>query len=248
MNDWKVVPLSKGQLLDVNLNDILEYGLYRKCDTYKGGGGYDSFPKLAKSRFGVGNYNLQFVVQLYGCNLDCPFCYVTRAGVWGDYELIKTHQLVTSFNASRCNVFHLMGGAPAIVMHKWYELLQQLTAFAKPGWVFHSDLMLTESEYNRSVLADISHRQALYAVGIKGITLHTFYKNTRKEFNSRRFWDNLNKVEEMSVPYYPTFTNVPADERQLFWENFKERFGENRAKEVRREELVIPLIKYKATL
>lgn len=41
---WPVVPLSEGQLKDVNPADILEEGLYRKCDTYRGGGGYDQFP------------------------------------------------------------------------------------------------------------------------------------------------------------------------------------------------------------
>jgi hypothetical protein len=43
---WKVVPLSPGQLLDVRPEDILNDGHFRRCNTYRGGGGYDQFPRL----------------------------------------------------------------------------------------------------------------------------------------------------------------------------------------------------------
>ncbi len=85
--DWKVVPLSEGQLQDVNPKDILEDGLYRMCNSYKGGGGYDKFPDFVQHfyRLEKDKYSKQFIVQLFGCNLDCPYCYVTREGVWGDW-------------------------------------------------------------------------------------------------------------------------------------------------------------------
>jgi hypothetical protein len=34
MSNWPVVPLSEKQLKDVNPEDILENGLYRKCNIY----------------------------------------------------------------------------------------------------------------------------------------------------------------------------------------------------------------------
>ena len=46
---WSVVPLCKNQLKDVDPKDILENGLYRLCDTYKSGGGYDKLRWLLSS-------------------------------------------------------------------------------------------------------------------------------------------------------------------------------------------------------
>ena len=87
---------------------------------------------------------MQFVVQLYGCNLDCPFCYVTRRGVWDTPIKVSTDALVRAYALSGANVFHLMGGAPALQMKFWPELLDALG----PDILFHSDLMLTETRYD----------------------------------------------------------------------------------------------------
>lgn len=34
---WPVMPLCKAQLQDINPDDVLNGGLYRRCNTYKGG-------------------------------------------------------------------------------------------------------------------------------------------------------------------------------------------------------------------
>jgi hypothetical protein len=65
---WKVVPISKYQQLDVNHLVLLDGGAFRKCNTYKGGGGYDQFPAICERRLGK-RLHQQFIVQLYGCNL-----------------------------------------------------------------------------------------------------------------------------------------------------------------------------------
>ena len=245
MARWRVVPLSVGQLRDVSPEDVLEDGRFRRCNTYKGGGGYDTFPEAASRRFGPGVYHTQFVVQLYGCNLDCPFCYVTRAGVWGTPFDITTDELVRAFERSECAVFHLMGGAPALALNKWPALLEALER-TSPGAVFHSDLMLTEREYDVDTLLRIARPRALYAVGLKGITSETFRANTRKEFPEPRLWRNLERLEAAEVPYYVTFTNVPELERQQFWDEVGVRFGEERGARLRADELTIDLIEYEA--
>lgn len=48
MYSWKVMYLCDKQLRDVNPSDIIKNGLYRRCDTYKGGGGYDKFSDIYK--------------------------------------------------------------------------------------------------------------------------------------------------------------------------------------------------------
>jgi pyruvate-formate lyase-activating enzyme len=245
-NKWQVVPLSYGQLRDINQADVINEGLYRKCNTYKGGGGYDKFPNAANKRFGVGDYNLQFIVQLYGCNLDCPFCYVTREGVWSSFKIVSTNALITAFNQSPCTVFHLMGGAPALAMKYWPDLLEGLEKKGKACWVFHSDLMLTESEYDECILRAICHTRALYAVGLKGILSNTFHTNTRRPLPAKRLWRNLDRLERNEVPYYITFTNVPDNERIEFWSCYQHLYGKHRARVAQEDELVIPLINYNA--
>lgn len=217
LHDWKVVPISKGQLLDVNPSDLIVVdrgaidndGLYRLCDTYKGGGGYDKFPHIAKSRGLVTDVNsirVQFVVQIQGCNLDCPYCYVTREGVWGDFIKVSTKELVTDFIRSGVGVFHLMGGAPALQMKYWPELIDNLFGRTENA-IFHSDLMLSESNYDYVVLDAISKPRCLYAINVKGFNAEEWKRNTRKEFDPDMFWNNLWLLSVIkSFPAYMTFT------------------------------------------
>jgi pyruvate-formate lyase-activating enzyme len=243
---WKVVPLSKGQLLDVRPEDIILNGIFRKCNTYRGGGGYDLFPYLANRFFNEPDHNLQFIVQLFGCNLDCPYCYVTRAGVWGNPIKFTSRELVGHFNDSPCTVFHLMGGAPALKLPQWPQILTALDAFGKPGWVFHSDLMLTELEYSETVLNSIAHSRSLYAVNIKGFLPETFEKNTRKSLDNDRFTRNITALEASNVKHYFTFTNVPEDEIRGFWYFFELSFGRAKMKKAKELSSTIDLKSYLA--
>lgn len=219
---WKVVPLSKAQLLDVRPEDILGGGLYRLCDTYRGGGGYDQFPDICAKRLGKPAMHRQFVVQLYGCHLDCPYCYVTRAGVWGEPARVSTTRMLNDFDASGARVFHLMGGAPALHMTKWPNLLQRLAS--RPDVVFHSDLLLTERRYAPSLLSLLAaFPNALYAVDIKGLTNEEHLANTRRPFREEMFWDNLRAINEAGLQYYITFTNVRERNVARFWSMFKRR-------------------------
>ncbi len=61
---WKVVPISKGQKKDVRKEDLLEGEHFRKCSTYRGGGGYDKFPEYCEKILGV-RHSEQFIVQLF---------------------------------------------------------------------------------------------------------------------------------------------------------------------------------------
>ncbi|MDP2660598.1 MAG: radical SAM protein, partial [Dehalococcoidia bacterium] len=182
----------------------------------RGGGGYDHFPQYARKQWGV-SYHQQFIAQLFGCNLDCPYCYVTRAGVWGKYQEVTTEALWQAFEDSGQQVFHLMGGAPAIYMKQWPELLARIRVQSKH--VFHSDLMLTEHEYDRGVLRSIRHQRALYAVNIKGTTAEEHLRLTRKPLNVQRMHTNLRALLELEVPFYVTFTGVKPEQAER-WARF----------------------------
>lgn len=221
---WKIVPLSEAQLLDVRPEDALFGALARRCETYRGGGGYDQFPRIAERRFGTAHHQ-QFVVQLFGCHLDCPYCYVTRAGVWGEFERVSSKALVDMFAEAHLThgvtVFHLMGGAPALQIKHWPELIDALQRLDF-DWVFHSDMLLTEAPYAPEVLRQISGARCLYAVDVKGLTADEHLHNTRKQFHEDLFWNNLALVEAAEVPYYLTFTAVA--EPELFWKEFGRRW------------------------
>lgn len=238
---WKVVPLSEGQLRDVRPDDIIDGGLYRRCDTYRGGGGYDQFPDIAGRRWQRPStyFRQQFVVQLRGCNLDCPYCYVTREGVWGSSVSVTTSSLVDAFHRSGQQVFHLMGGAPALQMKFWPELLDALG----PDVTFHSDLLLTERVYQWNILRDIERANALYAVDVKGTTKEEWKRNTRTSWDEDLFWANWILVQLLGVPAYVTFTACEKEGIERFWE---EAFGRGIEERWREEAFNIDLIDYEA--
>ena len=223
MYKWKVVPLCKKQLLDVKPNDILSNGLFRTCDVYKSGGGYDKFPAICEKRLGRKTNPKQFVVQLYGCHLKCPYCYVTNDGVFGDYVEFTTEELVTEFRKTGLDVFHLMGGSPALYMEQWPELIEALG----DDIVFHSDLTLTEFKYGMSVLRDISKSNCLYAVNIKGVDNDNYKLNTGCEIDVNRFTYNIyaflakrlvySPSSSTIVPFYFTFTNPDMNKIEKFY-------------------------------
>jgi uncharacterized Fe-S cluster-containing radical SAM superfamily protein len=239
MTNWKVVPICNYQKLDVRPEDLLNGGDFRKCETYRGGGGYDQFPKIAKKRLGVEAHR-QFVVQLYGCNLDCPYCYVTRSGVWGIPKSYTTEGLVAAYVASDQQVFHLMGGAPAIYLDQWKELIWGLP----PDVIFHSDFLLTELEYSHEALAELSfqqqHRKMLFAVDIKGVTPEDYERNTRKPFKAELFWTNLNSLVDHRINFYITYTNCDERFRPAFEYKLKYHFGSD----ILNDSFVVPLIDY----
>lgn len=222
---WRVMKLCKNQLLDINKKDILNEGLYRLCNTYKSGGGYDRFSSICKDVFNLeGDYNTQFVVQLRGCPLKCWYCYVTQDGVNGeDFVDINTKTLVMNFMKSGAKVFHLMGGAPALYIENWYEILDMLK---DTDYVFHSDLLLIEKEYSKDVLYKLAtYNNSLYAVSIKGILPGDFYSNTMVEFNEELFYKNFDSVVESCIKFYLTFTNIDPYRKRLFVDKIIKRYG-----------------------
>lgn len=211
---FPVVPICEKQRKDVNPDDILNQGKYRKCNIYKAGGGYDLFPEIYQKRFrklpeNIGN---QFVVQLLGCPLKCPYCYVTQDGVNGKPIMTSAKELVDDFLASGCGVFHLMGGAPALYIEKWHNIIEKLPVEIP----FHSDFVLCEKEYDQKVLDRLAAygERGLYAVSVKGN--RNFYENQNVSFELVK--RNMYKLLESGLNYYFTFTGMTDAEIET-WKN-----------------------------
>ena len=216
------MPLCDKQLLDVRPDDVLCGGHFRKCNTYRGGGGYDKFPAIAKERLGL-DVSQQFVVQLKGCPLKCPYCYVTTNGILGEAVPYTTEQLVAAYRASGQDMFHLMGGAPALYMKYWPDIIDALQ-----GAVFHSDLLLAEYKYTATDIRKICRPNCLYAVSIKAFTPDNWVRNTGTHWRIMPLIDyNLAKLIKYGDPksFYFTFTNFDAEDLYRFKRTFISDFG-----------------------
>lgn len=188
MKSFPIVPLCEKQLRDIRPEDVLFNGLARRCDTYRGGGGYDQFNTIYEKRFGVSINPVQFVVQLRGCPFSCPYCYVTEDGVWGKATLVSPDVLIRMYKESGLDVLHLMGGAPALHLDLWEDV-------ASVAKVFHSDFLLVESDYRKDQLLGLP---GLHAVSFKEFTPE-----------SPRVKRNLFALMDCGVNFYVTFTGNP---------------------------------------
>jgi pyruvate-formate lyase-activating enzyme len=227
---FKVCPIQGRQLLDVRKSDI--FGDFRICDTYRGGGGYDKLPAITEKRglSSVGNTAKQFVVQLYGCHLRCPYCYVTRDGILGKYIEYTTGEIIYKFMEAyelhNIGVFHLMGGAPALYIDRWYSIRQQLPS----QFVFTSDLLLTEGVYNKGNITALKHlgsNNSIFAVNIKGVTSKDYEFNTGRKIDWKLFWDNFDKVVDSGINFYLTFTNPALSYLDQFKDKIIKRYSES---------------------
>lgn len=205
---FKVVPICEKQRRDINPKHILCDGLYRTCDVYKGGGGYDAFPNICKKRIKDVN-PVQFVVQLYGCPFRCSYCYVTPDGITGGYKLVSSEDMLTAYEDSGCEVFHLMGGAPALYMKDWKEIITKVK-------LFHSDFLLVEGEYDEEVLETINKKNCLYAVSIKGSTPEEYETVTGVKVDFDLLKRNLHRLINANVNFYITFTGMTIDSVNAF--------------------------------
>ena len=242
MYKFKVCPIQGSQLKDVRKEDI--FGDFRVCDTYRGGGGYDQFPYIAERRMDLEGYKgflwRQFVVQLYGCHLNCHYCYVTSDGTKGNFKEHDAVDLVVWFLKAHgiydCGVFHLMGGCPALYIERWHRILDVLSN----KFIFHSDMLLTEGPYPN--LNKLKRQNVLCAVNIKGVTSEDHLRNTGKEIDWKLFWYNFDKVVSTGPEFYITFTNPDLEHLDEFKNTVINRYGEK----VMMDSFVIDLIKYDA--
>ena len=220
---WSVQYLCDKQLRDVDADDVLCDGLYRKCHSYKGGGGFDEFNEIMKRRFPDFDYSAesQFVVQLRGCPLNCPYCYVTKEGIVGHhFKPVDTEKLVDDFNKSGLPVLYLTGGAPAIYMNHWAEVMERID-----GKIFHSDIMLVEREYKDNFLKIMKRLgNHIFTVSIKGSTEEEFLANTGVKLDSDLFWRNMDAIVDNDLNFYFSFTNMSVQSVNNFANQVVKRY------------------------
>ncbi len=200
---WPVIPISKFQQLDMHQEDLLNNDHFRKCDIIRAKKGQDKLHEITKKRFGK-NFSNQFVVQLKGCPLKCWYCYVTPDGINNNPVYYSSEQLIEYFLKSNCDTFHLMGGAPALYYEHWQDLIKLLPE----KYLFHSDFLCIEKEYNLNILKRLSKfKNAIYSISIKGCSPKEFFNNTKTKLDYNLFKENLIKIAKSGLNHYVVFTN-----------------------------------------
>ena len=225
---FPVVPLCEKQLRDVREEDRVYVNgcpVARTCRIDKAGGGYDKFRDIFLFRFGVDTGPDHFIAQLYGCTHDCPWCYVTVDGVWGDALGLKTRELVNLVHMvnekreQKIKVFHLMGGAPALYLNSWPVLYHEL---ALCDLYFHSDFLLDEGLYNIYALEYLANMDKDYGANVNPIgkgnarangQLHAVSFKPGSPL-SRLQLANLRSLHVSGLPFYITFTGMQEEEIQ----------------------------------
>jgi len=164
-------------------------------------------------------YNNQFIIQVAGCPLDCSYCYVDNLR---PDALVNARFLVGKFQEFRIavfeqfgeflNVFHFMGGAPAVYCEFWPELREELYRQSLGEVILFSNAVLVEGlTHQVSPWHYMGTPQLIVEGCLKGSNRENFKQNTGR--------DLFNQATLELVKYLPYknfyLTLIGYDEKDL---------------------------------
>jgi uncharacterized Fe-S cluster-containing radical SAM superfamily protein len=154
--------LGKYQIKDIENSTGIVYhnGIARICTVIKDSGSPDNrnddSPYRMAKLFGGSwqDYNHHFIIQVAGCPLRCWYCYVDNLKkdlIMSADEMVKMFinfrkEAKKKFNID-LNVFHLMGGAPALYYWFWPILREALDNRGLNNVILFSDIILVENYF-----------------------------------------------------------------------------------------------------
>ena len=240
MNELPVMPIGNIQKTDIRDEHMLGY--FRVCASYKDEERIeqgDKFPIFASELFGKAPsyWNYHLIVQLQGCPLKCPYCYVDDDGIYGlKPNYLTPKQLIGKVKEiidtdSRLHVFHLMGGAPALYIDKWLEIIDCMYEKDLSNTIFHSDIILVEpdlrSDFFKHLREIKNTKNHLIALCLKGISEDNFEDNAG--IDGRVFNDcinNLYKILSTDINYYITLINPDVQKLPDFLDGLSRMWGD----------------------
>lgn len=176
----------------IQMEDVLRSGLEihndfaRTCTVAKGDPPAspigDTTPWILEKRYGHSwkHWNRQFVVQVAGCPLECPYCYIDNlsAGMAITIEEMISWYREFRYRVHELNIFHFMGGCPGAHAHYWPIIRQELDEAGFEDSVLVTDAILVEEwAYGIKPWIHIPNR-TLVLVCIKGTSFSNFEANT----------------------------------------------------------------------
>lgn len=164
-------------------------------------------------------YNHHFIVQVAGCPLKCPYCYVDNLKT----DLFMTaDELVDKFISFKkevelrfsikVNVFHFMGGAPALYCDFWKELRDSLDEHGLKEVILFSDVILVENYFTKKTPWEYIYLHHFIITGcLKGTNKENFIINTGFDLFQQAL------VELKNYIYFKNFylTLIGFDEKSL---------------------------------
>ncbi len=230
-----------GEIQKTDIRDEHRLGYFRICASFKDikrQKGFDRFPHFAVNLFGktLEHWNYHLIVQLRGCPLKCPFCYVDDEGL----RILPPHNLpikdlvlqAKSIIAKdkRLHVFHLMGGAPAMYVNSWDKILNIMNENKMSDIIFHSDIVLVEPDivpgFFTSLRKTAKHPNHLIAICIKGINEKNLIENSGvKNLIYIKYINNLRKVIDTGINFYLTLVNPDINDLPVFLDYLIKEYG-----------------------
>jgi len=165
------------------------------------------------------DYNNHFIVQVAGCPLKCPYCYVDNLKAdlcMSADELVEKFKVfkekVEERFGIKVNVFHFMGGAPAIYCEFWTELRESLDKQGLGEVILFSDVILVENYFTKKRPWEFLNLHHFILTGcLKGTNRKNFLKNTGKNL----FEQSLKELNSYTSAKNFYLTLIGFDETSL---------------------------------
>jgi len=201
----------------------------------------------------INKYRDNFIYQIKGCNIHCPWCYVdevNKNGLPGDSScFLSIPECVDNFEEERekrkvnggyeLNRMRPSGGEATIVIEQWLELLQELERRNLDKEIYvQTDSNLTtghfiedlenKGEIEKNLLYKVAEYKNLgMLASFKGTDEKNFMDNTRangKLINESVY--SFRKYVKAGIDAYPFFYNPNPDTLESFLERLAKDFGE----------------------
>ena len=185
----KIGPLQKLDLLDSECVPI--YSKYGRVHRVKKHNGLDAINDDSPIRLSdmfnrpMDSLSNHFIIQVAGCELDCPVCYVDNKN-WD--TTFNAQDLVDEFTKFKrvvpsLNVFHLMGGNPGRFASGWSILREELNSRTYKNIILLTNVLFIENElYANIPWTKLELDNFVIAGCLKGTNKQNFIDNTGKDY------------------------------------------------------------------
>ena len=202
----------------------------------------------------IEKYRDNFIYQIKGCNINCPWCYVdeiNKNGLPGDYsEWFSIPEIIDTFEKTRAerknskegelNRIRPSGGEATIVIEQWLENLKELEKRNLSKEIFvQNDSNLTtghflddlerKGEIEPNILQKIGEYKNLgLLASFKGTDEKNFTENTRADGKLiEESIYSFKKYVKAGIDTYPFFYNPNPDTLESFLERLAKEVGDN---------------------
>ena len=200
----------------------------RICTVVKKRRSYDFRGDFAPYRMAVmfggswKSYNHHFIVQVAGCRLRCPYCYVDNLKTDCNFNADDLVEKFISFKAMArqklrvdVNVFHFMGGMPGKYPEFWLELRESLDKHGLKKVILFSDVVLLEDHFFKNSPWNYLYNLQLHHFVLTGCLKGTNPKNFKENTGFDLFEESLVELDHYSRRHQFYLTLIGFEQKDL---------------------------------